>query len=230
MECGHKELKFIERSGFYFGFIFGVCQAFWWYFYQASWVLPACGFVVGYATNWLALKVIFQPIEPVNVGCFTLHGLFLRRQKEVSVLFAKINSTEILTPQAMWDSILHGPKKDAFQAAMVKHVHKFVDDMAGKLKFILDGLWGEVHFLAIKDEIARKLVERLPAHIQLSYDYTEEALDMERTIREAMQSLTSEEFEGVLHPVFEEDELKLIIVGALLGLGVGVFQLLVLFA
>jgi hypothetical protein len=33
----------------------------------------------------------------------------------------------------------------------------------------------------------------------------------------------------VLHPVFEEDELKLILVGALLGAGVGFFQLYVLF-
>lgn len=44
-----------------------------------------------------------------------------------------------------------------------------------------------------------------------------------------MQGLTPLEFEGVLHPVFEEDELKLILVGGTLGAAVGVFQLLVLF-
>ena len=46
---------------------------------------------------------------------------------------------------------------------------------------------------------------------------------------QAMQSLSPLEFEGVLHPVFEEDEMKLIIVGGTLGAAVGVFQLLVLF-
>ena len=46
---------------------------------------------------------------------------------------------------------------------------------------------------------------------------------------QAMQGLSPLEFEGVLHPVFEEDELKLILVGGTLGAAVGVFQLLVLF-
>lgn len=44
-----------------------------------------------------------------------------------------------------------------------------------------------------------------------------------------MQGLSPAEFEGVLHPVFEEDEWKLILVGAALGAAVGVFQLYVLF-
>ena len=43
------------------------------------------------------------------------------------------------------------------------------------------------------------------------------------------QQLSYAEFEGVLHPVFEEDELKLILVGAALGTAVGVFQLFVMF-
>ena len=57
-----------------------------------------------------------------------------------------------------------------------------------------------------------------------------EALDMETTIREKMKELSSEEFEGVLHPAFEEDEILLILIGGVLGLVVGVLQLFALFA
>ena len=39
-----------------------------------------------------------------------------------------------------------------------------------------------------------------------------------------MQGLSGEEFEGVLHPVFQEDELTLILVGAFLGLVAGFGQ------
>ena len=41
-----------------------------------------------------------------------------------------------------------------------------------------------------------------------------------------MEVLPSAEFEGVLHPVFKEDEIKLIVVGGVLGMGVGFLQLL----
>ena len=64
----------------------------------------------------------------------------------------------------------------------------------------------------------------MPTHLHLGYAYSDEALDLENTMREKMQGLSGEEFEGVLHPVFQEDELTLILVGAFLGLLAGFAQ------
>jgi uncharacterized membrane protein YheB (UPF0754 family) len=61
----------------------------------------------------------------------------------------------------------------------------------------------------------------------MSYDYTTEALDLENTIRTTMQKLSPEEFEGVLHPAFEEDEMTLIMVGGFLGMMVGIIQIFI---
>lgn len=55
-EVGEKEFKFVINSGFVFGFLFGLIQMIVWILYPKAWVLPAFGFFVGYATNWLALK------------------------------------------------------------------------------------------------------------------------------------------------------------------------------
>lgn len=46
MEVGAKEIIFIERSGFIFGFFFGCLQTCLWFFYQDVWVLPVGGFLV----------------------------------------------------------------------------------------------------------------------------------------------------------------------------------------
>jgi len=55
--------------------------------------MPAAGFLVGYLTNFLALKMIFEPIFPVYVCGFKLQGLFLQRQAEVSKEFAKVQAS-----------------------------------------------------------------------------------------------------------------------------------------
>ena len=54
--------------------------------------------------------------------------------------------------------------------------------------------------------------------------------EVEETVRDAMKALPPDEFEGVLHPVFEEDEIKLIVIGGLLGAVVGFAQYALLFA
>ena len=48
---------------------------------------------------------------------------------------------------------------------------------------------------------------------------------MKSTLKDELRKLTPAEFEQVLHPVFQEDELTLIVVGAVLGLAVGYGQL-----
>ena len=52
---------------------------------------------------------------------------------------------------------------------------------------------------------------------------------VEKVISERMQALSSEEFQDLLRPAFQEDEWILIIVGGVLGAMAGMFQLLVVF-
>ena len=79
--CGSKELQFLTDSGLWFGFLLGILQMIVALFYDNPWSLSIGGAIVGFATNWLALKWIFEPVNPTKVGPFVFQGLFLRRQK-----------------------------------------------------------------------------------------------------------------------------------------------------
>lgn len=228
---GTKEIIFIERSGFVLGFLFGIIQAVIWYFYQENeWIVfYVGGFIVGFATNWIALKIIFLPIGEYNICGFKIQGLFLKRQDEVSRVFAQQNASKVLTPTAFWHAILTGPNKDNFNDLLEESISSFLDKMLGHLETSVNRYFGKTEYQNVKDDITQLIIAALPAHVHHSYNYMEKALDLETNLREKMQALTKAKFERVLHPVFEEDELKLIIVGAVLGFLVGVFQNAVMF-
>jgi len=224
-ECGDKEFIFIRRSGFYLGFLFGCVQAGLWLIYDGNWLLPVCGFVVGWLTNFLALKIIFRPLYPTGIGRFKIQGLFLKRQNEVSETFARINCVELLGTEQIWNAILTGPNRKNFQILLRNHSLVFTEKLIGGLKPLALTAMGTEKFLLMKEDIATKVILKLPNIIGLSYDYTTKALDMETTIRTKMQDLGPAEFEGVLHPAFEEDEMTLIMVGGFLGMMVGFVQI-----
>ena len=233
LKCGAKEFPFIVNSGFYFGFLFGLIQMVVYIFFpHEGWVLPVFGLVVGYATNWLALWLIFNPIEKTQYCCgrVTMQGLFLKRQAEVSAEFARINSSTLLTSEKMWESILTGPRNIQFRYMLNRHSRAFAKTLLGRLRAFLGAHLGhDAHVDALQDRIADRIMEEMPGQIHYVHEYTEAALGMETELREKMAALPSAEFEGVLHPAFQEDEIKLILVGAVLGLGVGFFQLYVVF-
>jgi len=198
-ECGEKEFVFIRRSGFYLGFAFGLFQMLVWFFYPASWILPTAGFAVGWLTNYIALKIIFRPLEPTRILCWNnVQGLFLKRQNEVSSVFSRIIMTEIMHVGAIWDAIFTGPLSKNFFAMLRAHTLVFVDKMLAEIKPIAIASMGAEAYARMKEDIAQKVIDTLPTIIDHSYQYSSEVLDMENTVREKMQQLPPVEFEGVL--------------------------------
>src|SRR3546814_3210658 len=94
-EVGHRELRFIESYGGVFGFIVGIVQAAAYSAFSVWWTMPIVGAIVGLGTNWLAIQMIFRPLEPRRYfGLVTYQGMFPKRQAEIAHDYGRIRSEE----------------------------------------------------------------------------------------------------------------------------------------
>ena len=225
--CGRNEFAFIRRSGLYFGFLFGIFQMVQWLVWDPWWSLAVGGAAVGYATHWLALTLMFSPVHPKTFGPFTLHGAFLRRQDEVSGEFASMLRSRVLSAENIWREILTGTTTSrVFFEILERKTREQLEQARAEERIVACAAkaLGETRWALIERAVVARVLADLPGHLPLVYAYSDGALDLEATLREKMRGLSGEEFEGVLHPVFQEDELTLILVGALLGLVAGFAQ------
>ncbi len=227
-QTGRREFRFFGTAGFYFGFALGVVQMITWLFFKEPWLLPAFGLFVGLTSDWLALQMLFRPLQPRRIFGLRVQGLFLSHQQVVARDYAQLLADQLLTPQKLWEGILHGPLSDRLADVVQRHVKQAVDEQAGYAKPILALAMGSRNYIEMKQAIADALMKELPTAVQSVNDYAEEALDIRNTLVTKMQALSPEEFEGMLRPVFKEDEWILIAVGAALGLLVGELQVFVM--
>ena len=225
-EVGRVEFKFIAHSGIYFGFVIGCVQAVTWALTHSPWVMPLFGGFTGWFTDWLALKMIFRPQQPTKYffGLFEWQGLFLKRRKQVSAEYGALIADEILTPQAIMDSVLRGPLSDRLYAMVLKHVRKNVDEQAGLARPLVVFAVGGAKYQDMKKMTAEKLMAHLPKAFKSIESYTEGAMDVRNILVTKMQELSEDEFENLLRPAFQQDEWILIAVGAALGFLVGEMQ------
>jgi len=230
LETGRAEFRFIGRSGAYFGFLFGLVQMLIWVFFEAWWLLPLFGLLVGWATNWLALKMIFNPKNAIRIGPFTIQGLFFKRQKEVSADYGRLVATQLMTPQHIFEEILNGPYAEKLFALVQREVQQAIDSSTRLARPFMSWTLGHRDYDNIKTEAVREVVARMPDTLSHVTDYAHDAMAIRETLITRLQRLTPRQFEGMLRPAFEEDEWILIAVGAALGLAVGWFQLIVLFS
>ncbi len=229
-EAAEPEFRFIERSGFLFGALFGLVQMLIWVFYKGAWILPVAGLLVGYLTNWIALKMIFQPQQPRRIAGYTFHGLFHKRQQEVARDYGTLVSKELITPANIFEALMKGPYSDKLFAFIQRRVSQVLDETTSLAKPFMALTMGSRSYNEMKSDIVDSVVAELPETMHGIVAYAEDAMDLKDTIITRLAALPSDRFEGMLRPAFEEDEWLLIAVGAALGLAVGFFQLFVLFA
>lgn len=230
LETGRDEFIFIGRSGAYFGLLFGLVQMAIWSVWQPWWLLPLFGLLVGWATNWLALKMIFNPKKAVRLGPWIVQGLFFKRQRQVAADYGGLVANRILTPQNILEEVLNGPYAQKLFALVEREVGKAIDDSASYARPVVAWTLGGEDYERLKADAVREVVARMPETLSHVTGYAEEAMAIRETLVTRLQNLTPHEFEGMLRPAFEEDEWILIAVGAALGLLVGWFQLIVLFS
>ena len=229
---GAPEFRFIERSGFYFGFLLGLVQVAIWFGFSVMgipesavwWTLPIQGVVVGYVTNWLALKMIFRPQEEKQIGPFKYQGLFHRRQDSVSKQYAHLVATRILTPKKIMAEILYGRAGEEVLNVVRRSVVIGVESASNLAKPLISLAMGEERYESIKTYIVAKFTALAPNTAVELEEYLEKAMDLEDTMYTRMRKLTKQEFEIILRSAFQEDELLLILVGAFLGAVVGLLQ------
>jgi len=226
IKCGYMELKFIRDCGAYMGVVFGTIQVALWIYWSAGWMLPTFGLVVGLLSNWVALKMIFSPVEPHVYfgGRLVIQGLFLKRQIEVSQEYGKLVATNILSSRNLIAAIISGPCSDKLFELIHKHVHAACDDYTGVSRPFIRLIAGQEKYTKCKRIIADRLIDGLPDTMRHVEKHIERAMDLEKVLSERMGALPSSDFEQLLHPVFQEDEWKLVLMGGVLGVLVGMAQ------
>ena len=227
LEVAGPEFKFIERSGLWFGFLFGVIQMVVWIVYPAGWVLPAAGFLVGYITNWLALHLIFEPREPKQIGPFRIQGVFIKRQRQVATSFADVIAEQVLNADNMMQHLSEGPNRqrmlDILEGQVEESMQEYERDAMVAMLVSKDRL----------EEAKADLLDRVRSADMTDSRQIKTFADQSHHIRAQLEdnlgALDADEFSGILRPVFQKDEWKLILAGGVIGTGIGALQVVVLF-
>ncbi|MET8852909.1 DUF445 domain-containing protein [Amycolatopsis sp. NPDC004625] len=224
-EAGAKEFKFIARSGLVFGGAIGVIQMVAWVLFKFPPIMPVFGLFTGWFTDWLALRMIFYPIEPRRYFGVQWQGLFLKRRAEVAEAYGSLIAKEIITPHNVIEAILHGPLSDRVLALIQRQLDRELGSVA---KPLLVFAVGSRKYQDVKLAIASQIMSRLPETMRYIEDYATDAMDIRNVLVSKMKELSPQEFERLLRPAFEQDEWILIATGAVLGFAVGEAQVLLL--
>ena len=228
LEIGRKELKFIVNFGFWFGMVLGIPTALITEYALTQWfMLPLFGVVIGYVTNLAAIWMIFEPVEPRRIGGFLVHGLFLRRQREVADVYAGIIADDIVTLRNIGRELLEGPRADRTRQMIERSMRPAVDRAVGRARAAVRVAVGTREYDAIRESVAVEAVEYTMTPLDDHEFNKRQSAQVRSLIAERMREMSPADFSEMLRTAIKEDEWLLYLHGAVLGFGAGLVHLAV---
>jgi uncharacterized membrane protein YheB (UPF0754 family) len=223
---GKKELRFMQNFGFYFGFpmgfaLFGVLQV-----YPHWWVLPLGGVIIGWVVNYLGITMIFEPVHPSRWVPWR-QGLLIRRQGEVTELYAEMVADKVITLQNLGEELLTGPRSDRTRHMLEESLRPAVDRAVGPARAAVRVAIGTKEYDQIRSSVATEASAFAPIAFSDPEFNRRQAGKIHAFISARMRQMGPDDFVEMLRSAIKQDEWLLFVHGGALGLFAGFLHLLI---
>lgn len=126
---------------------------------------PVIGAVIGYFTNYVAVKMLFRPLYPVKIGKFTVPltpGVIPKRKKEMAQALGAMVSNSLITKEDLEKALLSEGMKQSVTDGIVGYViNQPYNDMT--IKGALHGFMSENDYENTRVLLGQLLSEKLAA-------------------------------------------------------------------
>lgn len=184
------------------------------------------GALIGWITNYIAIKMLFRPYKEVNLIFFKIQGLIPKRKNEIGEGIADTIDKELLSIKDIIGQLNDEEFFKKLEALIDSVMEK---DLKAKIKekfpfmqlFLSDSVLNE-----IKQTIKNIVLENKEEVIAFFSSYVEEKANFKQIIVDKISSFSLEKMEKLIFELANKELKHIEIIGAILGAIIGVFQYL----
>lgn len=187
--------------------------------------LPLITALIGWITNWIAIKMLFHPRRPVKILFFTVQGILPRRQPDIAVQLGRIVATDLLSSKDLLEQLTNDKSRDVYSAFIDTQSEKFIRDRLSRVVPVAGLLLRSRALARLKTAFADELMEQLPALVETLTAPKAGALDIQQLVEDRVRAFSTDRLEKMLHDILAREFRFIELLGAILGFIIGALQL-----
>jgi len=191
----------------------------WWLL-----TIPVISGFIGWVTNWVAIKMLFHPRNPVNVLGMTIHGIFPKRQKQFAEKLGKLVSNELLSFSEIEQKIINPSNLKKMMPLVEAHVDDFLRHKLKDVFPVISMFIGDKTINELKGFFMTELEALFPILMQRYMKNLQEELDLEQIVIEKVSGFSSDKLEEILMGIMSKEFRFVEILGGVLGFLIGLIQ------
>jgi uncharacterized membrane protein YheB (UPF0754 family) len=193
---------------------------------MSIYLIPFISAFIGWFTNWIAIKMLFHPRQPMNLGFMTLQGIFPKRQRQFAEKLGKLVADELLSFEDIREKLTDPQKIKNIIPLVEDHLEHFLRVKLPEAMPVLSMFIGDTTIKQIKDVLVKELDTLFPMMIAQYLDNVKDELDLERIVTDKVAAFSSDKLEQILQGIMSREFRFVEIIGGVLGFLIGLLQLL----
>ena len=188
-------------------------------------MMVTVGVLIGWFTNYLAIKLLFRPYREMNFIFFKIQGLIPKRRDEISENISEVVEKELISI----DDIAEKFKNSEFSEKMIDELldniisEKLQNSILEKNPF-LKMFVNDSMMEKIKGYFKKTLFENREKIISEIIRIAKEKIDFKELMLEKMKNFSLNEIEEIILRVSKKELKHIEIIGGVLGGIIAVFQ------
>lgn len=184
-------------------------------------LFPIVGALIGYSTNYIAVRMLFRPHRPIGIGPLRIQGLLPKRRNDISRSIAATVEEELISIKDLTIILKNldlGPEIDR----MVDDFFRS-SDQVGKSE-ILYKINTTINAY-LRTRVKRSLNENKNGLISEFIHRIESEVDFKQIIEKKIEAYDLNQLESIVLRVSSKELGYITIIGGILGFIVGLFQM-----
>ncbi|MBS5789183.1 DUF445 family protein [Fusobacterium sp.] len=187
-------------------------------------LIVGIGAMIGWITNYIAIKMLFRPYKEMNFLFFKIQGLIPKRRSEIAVSIADTVQKELISLKDITNSLNADELEEKMGAVIDKILEeKLESEITKKFPMLAMFLSDEI-INKIKSMIKTSILENKETIINMFTSYLEEKIDFKKIIIENVEAFSLEKLEEITYSLAKKELKHIEVIGAILGGIIGIFQ------
>lgn len=181
-------------------------------------LIPTLSALIGWLTNWIALKSIFKPYKPINLFFFKFQGVIPKRKKIITKKISQTISEYLISHQ---DLIYEFRKEENIEKIKKRVIPIFREKILSAVPTMLKPMAEPlIESILLKEsrEIILKIGDELFKHF-------EETIDIEKLIEEKLNAYSTKNLEKIIYKIAKTEFKHIEKLGAIIGFLIGLIQI-----
>ena len=188
-----------------------------------TWItLPAIGGLIGWMTNWLAVKMIFRPVKPRRILFFRIQGLVPRRQQELAKAIGNVVGNHLVEHKDVVKSL----NKLDFGGILGRVLDTGLGPKIQELRSLplIGGFLTEERIADIKTSITDSIMDHRESVLDEVEKGLSKGLDVPKLVEEKVAAFEMLKLEKLILEVANRELRAIVVLGGVLGILIGLMQ------